>query len=409
VIICLKKKKQVITQPKVKVCKTINSTMSPVVYVTVTGTTTVTGLIGSSALLSSTPTTFASPTTTDIPSEPTRNEIPPLPSGWPTPLPKEESVELSSHNNTVAILTLVFLILLCFIFVLFGAYFVFQKWKGDSSKCRSLQDIIDKYARGDLVPITKQTCADREKWLKEQANFGKEKGKGKKEENKNASTWSSNFRAGPEYEHSVRSAKADNAGINQKVQLDRDRSLEALEGNGPDTLERERAYMRNGAAFAEKYDLEDMKERGLSFNEPHKSRGMHNPYAMRGIPTGKAGSSRTFATYGEHLRDARRNGVPALSEQSLSDSMEQIPTDELTHQYRDACREAGRGSNPFRGESIKLASYLYEQIKERHRSGAYGRMTPPPSPPGAFTNVDLEGQTERSDSYWKIWLSKNKS
>ncbi|KAF2678773.1 hypothetical protein K458DRAFT_394641 [Lentithecium fluviatile CBS 122367] len=438
---------------------------TPVVIVTVTGTTTVLSPTGFTTLVSSRTFAIVSPTTSAIskgpivsvssrvrsgsastlppslpsttPTASTPSSLTPLPSNWPSPTAPPALSKLNPHNNTIAILSLIFLVLLCFIFVLFLAFFVFQKWKGDCSKCKSLQGIIDKYASGKLVPITKETCKERESWFEAGARRERERALGEKLEN----TWSLGFNsgsgataempvvriitpplppvlarhaqakeedatvgAGPSkhnsngsgcsaQSHSTSSHSRDGRSLN----VHRQQSLRRLEGKGPNAPEQTRQRINNGGGFsancflqaAEKKPKGNARPTSSTYppQSPYNDVGTPNPYAMNSTPTGDD-QSRTFATYDEHHELAR----PDPRQPYL---MEHISGPELAQQYHQACHDAGRADIHQTENTGKASPALYEQTQKRHRSGAYGRFTPPAAMEVGFVNVDLEGRGER--------------
>jgi len=115
---------------------------------------------------------------------------------------------------------------------------------------------------------------------------------------------------------------------------------------------------------------------------------------------------RKFATFGDPYEDVRSKGASARPD-SCQPSDEHISAENLANMYRNACFEANRSSNPFKKDTDKLASSLDGQIQQKHRSGAYGRFTPPVSLAGGFQNVDLESQEENEEEEqkpaWKLW------
>jgi hypothetical protein len=295
-------------------------------------------------------------------------------------------------------------------FVLFLALFLYQKWKGDCFKCKSLQQTIDKYVTGQLVPISKQTCKERDSYFAEQASKREmEESKGKEKAVNRETTWSLGFKAGPEYRHSLPEVHVNHPLIAPQAP-------DQVPCNGPYEAKPSRPRSVNSykyrdsshsTHFADSYSNRTRSSTSSKHYQPkvYKSEGIQNPYRMNGIPNGEERPC-SFSTYIGQNEDTRNKEAHVRPDRSQS-SLEQLSAEGLARDYQDACREAGRSSNPCKEEAGKLASVLNDRIQERHRSGVYGRITPPVSLPVGLQDVDLERQEEKEDKKpgWSIWRS----
>ena len=254
-----------------------------------------------------------------------------------------------------------FLVLLCIIFVLFLAFFIYQKWKGDCSKCNTLQQTVDKYVTGQLNPITKQTCKDRDAYFAEQSSkkeMEEAKNKGLMADREKA--WNLGFNATPEDSHSVHILQPPVAPQAPTVvpETGSNKARFSLSASPELAPEDNAGFARNSAgSYANSIPCS-------SVYSQYNGEGLQNPYLMKGIPNG-ADQSRMFATYDYH------NSEDARSKQDG-----------------------------------KRASAGDEEKANKHRSGAYGRFTPLPSPARVFKDVDLESQEEKKRPAWKVWQSK---
>jgi hypothetical protein len=285
------------------------------------------------------------------------------------------------RNDTVAIVTLMILVLLCLIIVLGLAYFIFQKWTGDCSNCKELQRKVDQYATGQMVPITKQTCQDRDSYFAEQevkcqvaegklANIARHGGSNwtlslnnPSKRDSVASKWTfdgNDAPAGPAPASAPvqdrRSVKSDFRMTLPPVAEQKPLSMEF--GHKPDP--RGSAASKDPRANRPRSAVSSMH--GTPYNDPRwpvfpEDNSLYqNPYIMNGKPTG----------------DPVR---PPNGNQSTTDG-------EPTEKPLPPAPELSKAN--------------------RHRSGAYGRMTPPPSP-RVFADVDLEGQKEKKPGRMNIW------
>jgi hypothetical protein len=91
--------------------------------------------------------------------EPSLTKIPPLPSGWPTPIMGSET---KPWNDQLAGLSLAAVILMVLLLLILFGYAIYQRFHGKCHHCGKHEKELEKWRKGDLKIITKEMVKSRE-------------------------------------------------------------------------------------------------------------------------------------------------------------------------------------------------------------------------------------------------------